>query len=278
MSKIKLTETVQTQLQQLNSNNEIIEDLDYTREPDFTILDVTVFPDEEYQPTIQSILIDLEESNKLSDTGENLSINIISETVNPKTNYSISLFEFESTTEGIILSLTLTESEKYAGVYNVSAYTTKGVKVFETNTQCPKQVIQQYLNSLSHEYLIKETEEPKVIDVVTGKEAEPTDSDDVPRIIAKVKNNPEDDEDREYTPANIQDLRMDIIQGHGDEFMCPACMSELKGIRTFDTSMNDLICPVCSAILRWEDIYEANGWDINKIVGPRIRHRKEGGN
>lgn len=259
MSKIKLTETVQTQLQQLNSNNEIIEDLDYTREPDFTILDVTVFPDEEYQPTIQSILIDLEESNKLSDTGENLSINIISETVNPKTNYSISLFEFESTTEGIILSLTLTESEKYAGVYNVSAYTTKGVKVFETNTQCPKQVIQQYLNSLSHEYLIKE-------------------ADDIPRISVKVKNNPEDDEDREYTPANIQDLRMDIIQGHNDEFLCPACMSELKGIRTFDTSMNDLICPVCSAILRWEDIYDANGWDIDKIVGPRIRHRKEGGN
>lgn len=149
MSKLKLVEM------SLNDNSEVIEDLNYVQQPDYQITDVTVLPDEEYRPTIQGILISLEESQQLHESqSKSLSINILSETVNDKTGYSHSLFEFESPKGTITLSLTLTESDKYKGVFNVSAYTTKGEKVFETNTQTPKKAVKNYLNSLSNEYLV----------------------------------------------------------------------------------------------------------------------------
>lgn len=148
MSKLKLVEMT------LDTTSEVIEDLNYTQEPDFQITDVTVIPDEEYHPTIQGILIALEESQKLHESQSNkLSINILSETVNEKTGYSNSLFEFESDKGTITLTLALTESNT-SGVYTVSSYTTKGEKVFETNTQYPARSIQKYLNALSSEYLI----------------------------------------------------------------------------------------------------------------------------
>lgn len=151
MTKVKLVESI-------NNNSEVIEDLNYISQPKFLITDVTVLPDEEYRPTIQSILINLEESQRLHETqSSKLGINILSETVNEKTGYSSSLFEFESRESTITLSLALTESSKYKGVYNVSAYTTKGEKVFETNTQCPERAVQKYLCSLSETYLIKES-------------------------------------------------------------------------------------------------------------------------
>ena len=152
MSKVKLIEMTIN-----NSASEVMEDINFVQEPDYQITDVTVIPDEEYRPTIQGILIALEESQQLHESqSSSLSINILSETVNEKTGYSHSLFEFESNKGTITLSLAMTESEKYNGVYNVSAYTTKGEKVFETNTQCPKKAVQKYLNSLSSEYLIDE--------------------------------------------------------------------------------------------------------------------------
>lgn len=148
--KLRLKET-----SLVNINSDVIEDVNNQPTPEFQILDVTVLPDEEYQPTIQSILIDLEENGKLHESeSSKLSINILSETVNTKTGYSMSLFEFESSQSTITLSLTLTESTKYQGVFNVSAYTTKGEKVFESNTQHPREVIRKYLNSLSSEYLV----------------------------------------------------------------------------------------------------------------------------
>lgn len=152
-SKIKL---VEANYIQDNTRSDIIEDLNNIQEPDFNILDVTVIPDEEYQPTIQNILIDLEESSNLHESeSDKLSINILSETVNSKTGYSMSLFEFESPNKVITLSLTLSESDKYKGVFTVSAYTTKGDKVFETNTQYPRKAVQNYLNSLSSNYLLE---------------------------------------------------------------------------------------------------------------------------
>lgn len=152
MSKVKLVEMTLN-----NSSSDVIEDINYIQEPDFQITDVTVIPDEEYRPTIQGILIALEESQQLHESqSSSLSINILSETVNEKTGYSHSLFEFESKKGTITLSLAMTESEKYNGVYNVSAYTTKGEKVFETNTQCPRKAVKKYLNALSSEYLIDE--------------------------------------------------------------------------------------------------------------------------
>lgn len=152
MSKVKLVEMTLN-----NSSSDVIEDINYIQEPDFQITDVTIIPDEEYRPTIQGILIALEESQQLHESqSSSLSINILSETVNEKTGYSHSLFEFESKKGTITLSLAMTESEKYNGVYNVSAYTTKGEKVFETNTQCPRKAVKKYLNALSSEYLIDE--------------------------------------------------------------------------------------------------------------------------
>ena len=151
MKKIKLilNESLVT-----NKDSDVIEDTSIEQKPDFQIIDVTVIPDETYYPTIQSILIDLDEGSKLIESENNkLDINILSETVNTKTNYSNSLFEFESSNHTITLSLVLQESDR-RGIYKVEAYTTRGVKVFESNTYRPKMVIESYLNSLANEYLI----------------------------------------------------------------------------------------------------------------------------
>lgn len=122
--------------------------------PDYSILDITVIPDDLYNPTIQSILISLDQEASLKESDSKLlDINILSETVNTKTGYSNSLFEFESSDSTITLSLVLQETEKQ-GVYKVEAYTTRGVKVFETHTLRPKETIKNYLNSLANEYLI----------------------------------------------------------------------------------------------------------------------------
>lgn len=146
-----------------NKDSDIIEDVAVQRQPDYQIIDITVIPDEYYYPTIQSILIDLDEANKLCESeNEKLNINILSETVNQKTGYSNSLFEFESKNHTITLSLVLQETER-RGIYKLEAYTTKGIKVFESNTYKPRQLVESYLKSLASEYLIdnplKETEE-----------------------------------------------------------------------------------------------------------------------
>lgn len=153
--KIKLVES--TAVQPIVGNDQqVIEDINYVSKPDFTILDVTVIPDEEYAPTIQSILINLEESQSLNEAESlGLGFNILSETVNEKTGYSHSLFEFESNNKTITLNLSLTESDKYQGVYKVSAHTTKGELVFESNTTKPQAVIKNYLNSLCESYLME---------------------------------------------------------------------------------------------------------------------------
>lgn len=153
--KIKLLETSVTQPIQ-NNDVEVIEDINYVKQPDFSILDVTVIPDEEYNPTIQSILIDLDESNSLKESESlGLGFNVLSETVNEKTGYSHSLFEFESKNNTITLNLSLTESDKYSGVYKVLAHTTKGEQIFESNTTRPKEVIKNFLNSLCESYLVE---------------------------------------------------------------------------------------------------------------------------
>jgi hypothetical protein len=137
-----------------NKDSDIIEDTTIAKKPDYQIIDITVIPDETYYPTIQSILIDLDESNKLKESeNSKLDINILSETVNQKTGYSNSLFEFESSNHTITLSLVLQETDR-RGIYKVEAYTTRGIKVFESNTYRPKYVIESYLNSLANEYLI----------------------------------------------------------------------------------------------------------------------------
>lgn len=155
--KLKLNESLLTGMIDLNSdttNTNVVEDLDRQAHPDYKILDVTVIPDDNYQPTIQSILIDLDEDNKLVESeNKNLDINILSETVNSKTGYSNSLFEFESTNHTITLSLVLQETDR-RGIYTVEAYTTRGEKIFNRNTCRPKQIIESYLNSLANEYLI----------------------------------------------------------------------------------------------------------------------------
>lgn len=137
-----------------NKDSDIIEDVAVQRQPDYQIIDITVIPDEYYYPTIQSILIDLDEANKLCESeNEKLNINILSETVNQKTGYSNSLFEFESKNHTITLSLVLQETER-RGIYKLEAYTTKGIKVFESNTYKPRQLVESYLKSLASEYLI----------------------------------------------------------------------------------------------------------------------------
>lgn len=137
-----------------NKDSDIIEDTSVQAQPDYQIIDVTVIPDEDYYPTVQAILIDLDEDGALLESdGNKLDINILSETVNQKTNYSNSLFEFESANHTITLSLVLQETDR-RGIYKVEAYTTRGVKVFESNTYKPKYVIESYLNSLANEYLI----------------------------------------------------------------------------------------------------------------------------
>lgn len=165
MGKLKLKEASIAQ-SALNPNIDVIEDISYVQEPDFSILDITVIPDNEYNPTIQSILIGLDENQSLNEAEKlNLGFNILSETSNEKTGYSHSLFEFESKNSTITLNLSLQESTKYQGVYTVSAYTTKGEKVFESNTTRPKEVICNYLNSLSSQYL----SESSVIDSKDGE-------------------------------------------------------------------------------------------------------------
>lgn len=137
-----------------NKDSDIIEDVAVQKQPDYQIIDITVIPDEYYYPTIQSILIDLDEANKLCESeNEKLNINILSETVNQKTGYSNSLFEFESKNHTITLSLVLQETER-RGIYKLEAYTTKGIKVFESNTYKPRQLVESYLKSLANEYLI----------------------------------------------------------------------------------------------------------------------------
>ena len=149
-NKLKLVEMV------TNTDSEIIEDVVSSFEPDYSIVDVTVISDDEFNPTVQDVLIHLEETQQLSESQDSdLSINVLSETYNPKTKYSNSLFEFESKNNVITLSLALTESDKHPNAYNVSAYTTKGEKIFEANTINPEKVIKNYLHSLSNEYLIK---------------------------------------------------------------------------------------------------------------------------
>lgn len=149
-NKLKLVEMV------TNTDSEIIEDIVPSSEPDYSIVDVTVLSDDEFNPTVQDVLIHLEETQQLCDSNNtDLSINVLSETYNPKTHYSNSLFEFESKDNIITLSIALTESEKYQNSYNVAAYTTKGEKIFEANTINPEKVIKNYLQSLSKEYLIK---------------------------------------------------------------------------------------------------------------------------
>jgi len=156
MKKIKLVLN-ESLVTNINTNQvDLIEDVSVQQKPDYQIIDITVIPDEEYNPTIQSILIDLDESSRLCesvDESKNLSINILSETVNIKTGYSNSLFEFENKNHTITLSLVLQETEK-RGIYKVEAYTTKGEKVFESNTCKPRKLIESYLNSLAVEYLI----------------------------------------------------------------------------------------------------------------------------
>jgi hypothetical protein len=127
--------------------------------PDYTITDVTVISDRDYHPTIQSILIDLDEAHKLNESesvSKDLTVNILSEAVNPKTNYSYSLFEFESRDSVVTLSLTLNEGVRHPGLFQVNMFTTKGEKVYECNTVTPKQTIQNLLNRLSNQYLISE--------------------------------------------------------------------------------------------------------------------------
>lgn len=158
MKKIKLilNESLITNTNTNSNQIDVIEDVTTQQKPDYQIIDVTIIPDEEYNPTIQSILIDLDESNRLCESEEeskNLSINILSETVNIKTGYSNSLFEFENQNHTITLSLVLQEADK-KGIYKVEAYTTKGEKVFESNTCRPRKLIESYLNSLANEYLI----------------------------------------------------------------------------------------------------------------------------
>lgn len=153
MTKVKLVESFSN-----NSVDQVIEDIGVVDQPDFTILDVTVISDDEYNPTIQSILIDLSENQSLTECESlGLGFNILSETVNDKTGYSHSLFEFESKNKTITLNLSLNEHEKYDGVFKVAAHTTKGELVFESNTQYPAKEIKKYLNTLTSRYL-KESE------------------------------------------------------------------------------------------------------------------------
>lgn len=139
--------------------DDVVEVTNTLGEPNYKITDITVLGDEDYYPTIQNILIDLDENHQLNesqDVSKDLSINVLSETVNQKTGYSNSLFEFESKTGVITLSLVLSESSKYntRGVYNISLYTTKGEKIYESNTATPKAEVKKILNELSNKYLV----------------------------------------------------------------------------------------------------------------------------
>ena len=174
-----------------NKNSDVIEDTAIGQMPDYQIIDITVIPDENYYPTIQSILIDLDEGNRLIESdNKKLDINILSETVNQKTGYSNSLFEFESSNHTITLSLVLQETDR-RGIYKVEAYTTRGIKVFESNTYKPKYTIESYLKSLAGEYLIdkplKEGEDFERVEGVVIDPKELLDFEDEYRFYADDK-------------------------------------------------------------------------------------------
>lgn len=199
MSKMKL---ILNESLVSNKDSDILEDVSVQAKPDYQIVDITVIPDETYYPTIQSILIDLDENNKLCESAKTkIAINILSETVNQKTGYSNSLFEFESENHTITLSLVLQETDR-RGIYKVEAYTTKGIKVFESTTYKPKYVIESYLSSLANEYLIdkslKEAEDPIKDDVKEDLAIEPG-SDEEWQLDELYNEEPEEPVEEEYS-------------------------------------------------------------------------------
>ena len=216
--KLKLNESLLTGMINLNSdatNTDVVEDLDRQAHPDYKILDVTVIPDDNYQPTIQSILIDLDEDNKLVESeNKNLDINILSKTVNSKTGYSNSLFEFESTNHTITLSLVLQETDR-RGIYTVEAYTTRGEKIFNRNTCRPKQIIESYLNSLANEYLIDkpiiEAEDPIVDDVKEDLAIEP--GSDEEAKLDEIYEEPSEEDTYTFDEFNHAQKLYDEIRG-----------------------------------------------------------------
>lgn len=158
MKKLKLN-LLETSIVTNDTASDTINIVVPNNKPDYVITDVTVISDRDYHPTIQSILIDLDEAHKLNESesvSKDLTVNILSEAVNPKTNYSYSLFEFESRESVVTLSLTLTEGVKAPGIYQVNMFTTKGEKIYECNTVNPKRAIQNVLNKLSNQYLVNE--------------------------------------------------------------------------------------------------------------------------
>ena len=158
MSKLKI-KLMETSIVQNDGSSNVVEVIANQNKPDYVITDVTVLSDKFYHPTIQSILIDLDESHKLNESevrSKDLTVNILSEAVNQKTGYSYSLFEFESKESVVTMSLTLTESLNRPGLFNVSMYTTKGEKIYECNTVKPKMCIKNLLNNLSNSYLFSE--------------------------------------------------------------------------------------------------------------------------
>lgn len=199
MSKMKL---ILNESLVSNKDSDILEDVSVQAKPDYQIVDITVIPDETYYPTIQSILIDLDENNKLCESAKTkIDINILSETVNQKTGYSNSLFEFESENHTITLSLVLQETDR-RGIYKVEAYTTKGIKVFESTTYKPKYVIESYLNSLVNEYLVdkplNEAEDPIIDDVKEDLAIEPG-SDEEWQLDELYDDEPEEPVEEEYS-------------------------------------------------------------------------------
>ena len=216
--KLVLNESLVTNI---NTNQvDLIEDVSVQQKPDYQIIDITVIPDEEYNPTIQSILIDLDESSRLCESVEeskNLSINILSETVNIKTGYSNSLFEFENKNHTITLSLVLQETER-RGIYKVEAYTTKGEKVFESNTCKPRKLIESYLNSLAVEYLIdKPLKETNYLKKYPYEKLQKMSDKELYKAWLEVKDAPDEEKvyDRsgtavEYNPTLASDALWDI--------------------------------------------------------------------
>lgn len=172
-NRIKLVESY------VKYDSDVIEEINTRQEPDFSILDVTVIPDETYNPTVQSILIDLVETQALKESSNlQLGFNILSETVNNKTGYSHTLLEFESIDKSITLNLSMTESVKYNGVFNVKAHTTRGKLVFESNTRYPFNSIRNYLDSLTDNYLVEreEVKEPDPVEEDINDIVIPTDT------------------------------------------------------------------------------------------------------
>lgn len=264
-----------------NKDSDIIEDTAVAQKPDYQIIDITVIPDETYYPTIQSILIDLDEGNKLKESdGNKLDINILSETVNTKTGYSNSLFEFESSNKTITLSLVLQESSR-RGVYKVEAYTTKGIKVFESNTYKPRMVIESYLNSLANEYLIdkplKETDlsEAEDVDIYTNKTAENTLEDLRKRF--KTSTNKEFikntiDNELKYgfiTPEDAQALKDEFLE-EAIEDPAPNSDPDDYSVEEFTTSQN-LTDQVLDLPIDYSEWNEATPEERAEMVKPELQ-------